>query len=109
MRSTVVIAFRIVALAGISTAASAQGWRLEPRVQRELQTDVDQLSTLVARHPASTQERRELEDAIHALDRSFVRFTHDGLDRDEISELQSRVNIIRRRLRLDLRHWTTAP
>lgn len=89
--------------------ASAQSWRLQPRVQREIQNDISQLDAQIARaaerRVISRSDAKRLNREASNLQRTFNRASRDGLDRREVEQLESQVNRLRMQLRLERRTW----
>lgn len=99
----------VLAGAALSFPASAQGWRLQPRVQREIQNDINQLDAQISRaaerRVISRKDATGLRRDAANLQRTFNRYSRDGLDRREVADLENQVNRLRGRLRLERRQW----
>lgn len=95
--------------AAVASSASAQSWRLQPRVQREIQNDINQLDAQISRaterRVISRKDATRLRRDAANLQRTFNRYSRDGLDRREVADLESQVNRLRVRLRLERRQW----
>jgi len=108
MRRIIITA--VVAAAGLAAVpASAQYWRLQPSVQREIQRDINQLDNRIARAAdRRTISRREAtglrRDAIR-LQRLLNLYSRNGLNRTEVAALETGVNRVHLRLRLERRDW----
>lgn len=89
--------------------ASAQAWRVQPVVQRQIQQDINQLERRIDRATArGTLSRREANGLrTRALDvrQLFNRYSRNGLDRREVADLELRVNRLHERLRYERRDW----
>lgn len=89
--------------------AATEKWRLQPRVQREIQSDVNGLSRQIeaslGRREISQQDVRALHQDAALLQRMFNDFTRDGIDEHEVARLEAQVNRMRLRLRLERRQW----
>lgn len=95
--------------AALLSPASAQSWRLQPRVQREIQNDINQLDAQISRaaerRVISRKDAASLRRDTVNLQRTFHRYSRDGLDRREVAALESQVNRLRVRVRLERRQW----
>lgn len=109
MRSLVLAALFTTLSVTLAISAHAQPWRLQPRVQREIQSDINdlerQISRAADRRAISPRDARELRRDAAKLRQTFHRFSRDGLDRREVEQLESQVNRLRLRLRLERRDW----
>lgn len=94
----------------LAAPVAAQGWRLQPRVQREIQSDINELDRHISRaadrRVISRRDARDLRREASDLRRTLGRFSRDGLDRREVEILERQVNRLRSRLRLESRHWS---
>jgi type II secretory pathway predicted ATPase ExeA len=100
----------VMASAAIAAApASAQMWKPQPSVQRQIQADINQLERQVQR----AQQRRTISpreatslrrDALN-VQRLYNRYSRNGLDRREVADLEGQTNRLRQRLRLERRDW----
>ncbi|HEX8225434.1 MAG TPA: hypothetical protein VF605_16595 [Allosphingosinicella sp.] len=99
----------IAATAATAAPASAQVWRLQPTVQRQIQADINQLDRQVtraaARRTISQREATGLRREATNLRRTYYRYSRNGLSRVEVAQLESQVNRLRQRLRLERRDW----
>ena len=101
----------VVAVSAAFTAvpASAQAWRIQPSVQRQIQTDINQLENRIERaaqrRTITQREATGLRREALALQRQHNRFARNGLDRSEVRQLEAQVNRLRERLRLERRDW----
>lgn len=109
MRKLVISAFMAAAAIGAAAPASAQAWRLQPGVQRQIQSDINQLdrqiSRAVQRRTVSQREATGLRRQAMSLQRAYNRYSRNGLDRQEVAQLQTQVNRLHQRLRLERRDW----
>ena len=112
MRKLSTIALTAAAVAATMTAAvpaSAQAWRLQPGVQRQIQADINQLDRRIAaaaeRGRISRREATTLRRDALALQRTYNRYSRDGLSRPEVRQLEGQANVLRQRLRLERRDW----
>jgi hypothetical protein len=105
------IAFLIIAASTLLTAvpASAQAWRIQPRVQQEIRGDIDQLQNQIQRaqqrRTITARETVGLRRQATNLRQTYARFNRNGLDRSEVRTLQTQVNSLRQQLRLERRDW----
>ncbi|PSJ43247.1 hypothetical protein [Allosphingosinicella deserti] len=109
MRKVIVAAVAVAAAFGATAPASAQAWRIQPAVQRQIQNDINQLDRQIARavqrKTVSQREATGLRRDAMNLQRSYNRYTRGGLDRQEVAQLESQVNRLHQRLRLERRDW----
>jgi hypothetical protein len=109
MRKFIVSAVAIAATFGAVAPASAQAWRIQPGIQRQIQSDINQLdkqiSRAVQRKTISRREATGLRRDAVGLQRTYDRFTRGGLDRQEVAQLETEVNRLHQRLRLERRDW----
>ena len=96
--------------AGLMTVpASAQAWRIQPSIQRQIQGDIDQLQTQIQRaaqrRTISPREATSLRRTALNVQQTYRRFNRGGLNRVEVTELENRINTVRQQLRLDRRDW----
>ena len=96
-----------VAAMSVSAPASAQAWRLQPSVQRQIQNDINQLdrqiSRAAARRTISQREATGLRREALNLQRQYNRYVRRGLNRQEVAYLETGVNRLHPRLRLERR------
>lgn len=89
--------------------AQTHSWRLQPRVQREIQNDINQLDAQISlaarRHIISRVDADALRIESGRIRRTFERSSRDGLDRREVADLEKQVNRVRTRLKLQRRQW----
>lgn len=89
--------------------ASAQVWRIQPAVQREIRQDINQLERRIARAESrraiSRREAASLRREADQLERTYYRFSRNGLTRYEVAQLETGVNRLHQRLRLERRDW----
>lgn len=102
----------LISLAAITTLAapaSAQSWRLSNTVQRQIQADINQLGRQVDRaaqnRRISQREATQLRRDALNLQRNLNRFSRNGLDRNEVAQLERQTNAVRQQLRLERRDW----
>jgi Spy/CpxP family protein refolding chaperone len=108
MRKFIVPLVAVFAVAGAAVpAAAAPGWRVQPGVQRQIQNDINQLdrkiSRAVQRRTVSQREATGLRREAMGLQRTYNLFSRNGLDRREVAQLESQVNRLNQRLRLERR------
>lgn len=92
----------MAATAAAAVPASAQVWRLQPVVQRQLGR---QISRAAARQAISQREVTGLRRQAITLQRTCNRYGRNGFSRVEVAALESGVNRLRQRLRLERRDW----
>jgi hypothetical protein len=89
--------------------ASAQMWRPRPAVARQIQTDINQLDNQIdraqQRRKISRQEAISLKRQATNLQRTYNRYSRNGLDRREVADLERQINVVRQNLRLERRDW----
>lgn len=87
----------------------ASSWRLQPRTQREIQSDLDEIDSKISialgQRIIATGDADALHGQAARLRRSFALMSRDGLDRDEVLQLEESVNEVRMRLKLEARRW----
>lgn len=110
MRKVLVsIALASATLLAVAPASAQPGWRLQPGVQREIQQDINQLDRRITRaEQRRTISRREafgLRRDATQIRRTYARYARNGLDRQEVRDLQRRVNQVHMRLRYEQRDW----
>ena len=107
MRKLIISA--ILAAAAITGAApaSAQAWRIQPAVQRQIQGDISQLNRQIDRavqnRKISQREATGLRRDALGLQRLYNNYSRNGLDRQEVSRLQSQVDQLHQRLQVERR------
>jgi hypothetical protein len=103
------IALASATLIAAAPASAQPGWRLQPGVQREIQQDINQLDRRITRaEQRRTISRREafgLRRDANEIRRTYARYSRNGLDRQEVRDLQRRVNQVHMRLRYERRDW----
>lgn len=105
----ILLSIALASSAFAAMPASAQAWRIQPSVQRQIQSDINQLSNQIQR---ATQRRTITQREAAGLNRDTVqlqrlhnRYARNGLTRAEVSQLELQVNRLRQRLRLERRDW----
>lgn len=103
------IALASATLVAAAPASAQPGWRLQPGVHREIQQDINQLDRRITRaEQRRTISRREatgLRRDANNIRRTYTRYARNGLDRQEVRDLQRRVNQVHMRLRYEQRDW----
>ena len=96
-------------VAACAMPASAQNWRIQPTIQRQIQGDINQLTTQIQRaqqrRTISPREATGLRRQALQLQRTHDRYARNGLTRSEVAQLEQQVNALRQRLRLERRDW----
>ena len=99
----------LTSIALVAGPASAQTWRVSPGVQRQIQGDINQLERQIQRsqqrNVISQREGQRLRRDALQLQRNLNRFSRNGLDRNEVRQLEVAVNQVRQQLRLERRDW----
>lgn len=84
-------------------------WRLTPARNSEIRQDVNALSRAIdraaARRTISPREAQGLRQQARDVQRLYSQYARNGLDRNEVRNLQSRVNSVRVALRMERRDW----
>lgn len=92
-----------------SVSASAQAWRLQPRVQTQIRADINQLQSQIQRaaqrRTISQREAVTLRRQSTDLRQLLARYSRNGLNRQEVTALEQRINQVRQNLRLERRDW----
>jgi len=92
-----------------SVPASAQAWRLQPRVQTQIRADINQLQSQIQqaaqRRTISQREAVTLRRQSVDLRRLLNQYNRNGLNRQEVTDLELRINQVRQNLRLERRDW----
>ena len=92
-----------------SVPASAQTWRLQPRVQTQIRADINQLQSQIQlaaqRRTISQREAVTLRRQAVDLRQLLAQYNHNGLTRPEVTTLELRINQVRQNLRLERRDW----
>ena len=108
MRNFIITA-AIAAVGLTAVPASAQYWRLQPSVHREIQRDINQLDNRIARaadrRRISRREANGLRRDAFRLQRLLNVYSRNGLNRREVASLETGVNRVHLRLRLERRDW----
>ena len=105
------IVLSIVAASTVFAAvpAAAQNWRLQSSIQRQIQSDINQLERQIQRaqqrRTVSQREATRLRRDALSLQRLYNRYSRNGLDRREVTQLEAQTNQLRQRLRLERRDW----
>ena len=85
------------------------GWRMTPARNSEIRQDIQQLNRAIdraaARRTISQREATGLRRQARDVQRLYAHYQRDGLSRDEVRQLQSRVNSVRVALRMERRDW----
>ncbi len=104
-----IIAATVAAFAIPAVPASAQAWRIQPSVQREIQRDINQLENRISRaaqrRAISQREAAGLRRDAIGLQRLYNHYARNGLNRVEVARLETGVNRLHQRLRLERRDW----
>jgi septal ring factor EnvC (AmiA/AmiB activator) len=99
----------LTSVALVAGPASAQTWRVSPSVSRQIQGDINQLERQIQRseqrRAISQREAQRLRRDAVQLQRTYNRFSRNGLDRQEVRQLEVSVNQVRQQLRLERRDW----
>jgi hypothetical protein len=109
MRKLIISAVMAAAAITGAAPASAQAWRIQPGVQRQIQSDINQLNNQIAKalrnRTISQREATGLRSNALVVQRLYNQYSRNGLDRTEVSRLQSQVNKLHQSLRLERRDW----
>lgn len=102
----------LVSVLAVTTAAipaNAQAWRLQPQVQRQIQSDINQLERQIAnaqsRRTVSQREATALRRQAVQVQRLYNSSVRGGLTRTEVARLEAETNRVRQQLRLERRDW----
>jgi hypothetical protein len=106
-----------IALATASVAlaapASAQHWQPRPAATAQIRQDIGQLDRQIQRarqrRTISPREATSLRREAAQVRRNYAVYQRGGLNRAEVRSLQTQVNRVRVRLRLEQRDWDRAP
>ena len=105
----IVLSVMAAATALTAVPASAQAWRIQPSVQRQIQGDINQLDNRInraaQRGTVSRREATALRRDAFALQRLYNRYSRNGLTRNEVAQLEVQVNRVHQRLRMERRDW----
>ena len=92
-----------------SVPASAQTWRLQPRAQTQIRTDIKQLQSQMelAAQRRTISQREAVVLRRQSVDRRRLlnHYNRNGLSRQEVTDLELRINRVRQNLRLKRRDW----
>lgn len=84
-------------------------WALSPARNAQIRQDINGLTRAIdraaARHTISAREAQGLRRDANQVKRLYARYARGGLDRQEVRDLQGRVNAVRQQLRLERRDW----
>jgi predicted RNase H-like nuclease (RuvC/YqgF family) len=109
MRKFLVSAVMATAALSAAAPASAQSWRLQASTQRQIQQDINQLDRQISRatqrRTVSQREATGLRRQAMNLQRTYNRYSRNGLDRQEVTQLERQVNQLHAKLRLERRDW----
>lgn len=89
--------------------ASAQVWHIQPRVQTQIRSDINQLQNQIQvaaqRRTISQREAVSLRRQAVDLRQLLAQYNRNGLSRQEVTALENRINNVRQNLRLERRDW----
>jgi hypothetical protein len=109
MRKLIIPALMAAAAISGAAPASAQNWRIQPTVQRQIQSDIGQLNNQINRaqqkRVISQREATGLRREALSLQRLYNNYSRNGLDRAEVSRIEGQINRLRQGLRLERRDW----
>ena len=92
--------------------AIQQGWNLSPARSAQIRSDINSLNTAIdraaARRTISPREAAGLRQQARDVQRLYGQYARGGLDRNEVRNLQTRVNQVRVALRMERRDWDNA-
>lgn len=105
-----------LAAASLSIAGAAQaqparhgGWNITPARSAQIRSDINALNNAIdraaARRTISPREANGLHRQARDVQRLYVQYSRGGLDRQEVRNLQNRVNSVRVALRMERRDW----
>jgi hypothetical protein len=105
----ILLSIAAVAAAVSAVPATAQSWRAQPVAGRQIQNEIAQLTNQIARaeqrRAISPREANGLGREALQLQRSYNRFARDGLDRRELRQIETQLENLRQRLRLERRDF----
>ena len=105
----IVLSAVMAATAFTTMPAQAQVWRLQPSIQRQIQSDINQLDNRIdraaRRGTISRREANGLNRQALRLQRLYNRYSRNGLTRSEVAELEVQVNRLHQQLRYERRDW----
>ena len=103
------LALAAATLAVAPAQAAPMGWNLTPARSAEIRQDINSLNTAIdraaARRTISPREATGLRQQARQIQRLYAQYSRGGLTRQEVSNLQSRVNNVRVALRMERRDW----
>jgi len=116
MKKLTLTALIAATLIGVTSPAMAQpmgrhndAWALTPARNSQIRQDINGLDRAIARAQArrtiSPREAQGLRRDAIQVQRLYARYARGGLDRQEVRDLQGRVNGVRQQLRLERRDW----
>ena len=89
--------------------AIQQGWNLTPTRSAQIRQDIASLNGAIdraaARRTISPREAAGLRQQARDVQRLYGQYARGGLDRNEVRNLQARVNSVRVALRMERRDW----
>jgi hypothetical protein len=104
-----ILSILVASTAVAATPAAAQYWRPTRAVHNQIQRDIDQLENRInraeRRNNLSPREALGLRRDALNLQRLYYRYSRNGLDRREVTDLEIRVNRLHQRLRYERRDW----
>ena len=105
----IMLSLALASTAFAAIPAAAQSWRLQSSVRQQIQTDINQLDNRIQRaaqrRTISPREATGLQRQAIRLQRLYNRYSRNGLTRAEVADLETQVNSLRQRLRLERRDW----
>ena len=109
MRKILVSALIAGSMFAATAPASAQPFRMQANVQRQIQGDISQLGNQInnatQRRTISAREATSLRRQALQVQRLYSQFARNGLNQSEVRTLQQQVNAVRQSLRLERRDW----
>lgn len=109
MRKYLILTLAAASAALAAAPASAQIWQIQPRVQTQIRSDINQLQNQIQvaaqRRTISQREAVGLRRQAVDLRRMLAQYNRNGLSRQEVAALESRINRVRQNLRLERRDW----
>lgn len=86
-----------------------QAWNMTPQRTAEIRQEVNSLRNAIdraaARRTISQREATGLRSQARDIERLYASYARGGLSRQEVANLQSRVNNVRVALRMERRDW----
>ncbi|GGB07251.1 hypothetical protein GCM10011491_39190 [Brucella endophytica] len=100
----------VIAAATLSAMpAFAKQWKLQASVQRQIQSDINQLDQRIdaaaQRGTISRREATSLRGDASSVQSLYNRLSRNGLDHGEVGQLETQVNRIHQRLKFEKRDW----